>query len=82
MIKAGADIEAESDDQWRPIHYAVFFGHYAIVKVLVDAGADVGAMTLLGKTPLIIAKEKRMKVTEGEKNGHFLMLICALILSV
>ncbi len=31
------------------------------MKVLVDKGADVGAMTLLGKTPLIIAKEKRMK---------------------
>jgi ankyrin repeat protein len=45
----------------RPIHYATFFGHYGIVKALVDAGADVGAMTLLGKTPLIIAKEKRMK---------------------
>merc|ERR1711991_967069 len=57
----GTDIEAESDDQWRPIHYPTFFGHYGIVKALVDAGADVGAMTLLGKTPLIIAKEKRMK---------------------
>ena len=61
LLNAGADIEAESDDQWRPIHYAVFFGHYPIVKLLVDRGADVGAMTLLGKTPLIIAKEKRMK---------------------
>lgn len=61
LLKAGADIEAESDDQWRPIHYATFFGHYPIVRVLVEHGADVGAMTLLGKTPLIIAKEKRMK---------------------
>jgi ankyrin repeat protein len=61
LLKAGAELEAESDDQWRPLHYAVFFGHLEIVKLLLERGADVGAMTLLGKTPLIIAKEKRMR---------------------
>lgn len=61
LLDAKADIERKSDDQWRPLHYAVFFGHESIVKLLIERGADVQAMTLLGKTPLIIAKEKRMK---------------------
>lgn len=50
-----------SDDKWKPIHYAVFFGHLEIVELLLANGASVGCMTLLGKTPLIISKEKRMK---------------------
>ncbi len=58
LLNAGAQLEAESDDQWRPLHYAVFFGHLEIVTLLLERGADVGAMTLLGKTPLIIAKAR------------------------
>lgn len=61
LLDAGADMEACSEDQWRPLHYAVFFGHDLVVEELLKRGADTTAMTMLGKTPLIIAKEKRMK---------------------
>ena len=61
LLDAGADIEAESDEKWKPLHYAVFFGRELIVKLLLERGADTTACTLLGRSPYIIAKEKRMK---------------------
>jgi prolyl 4-hydroxylase len=43
-------------NKWQPIHEAVRAGHTAIVKYLVDMGADIGALTGSGSSPLWYAR--------------------------
>lgn len=47
-------INALAYDGWTPLHLAAFFGHHAAAKLLVDAGADVHAVSgnSLQNTPL------------------------------
>ncbi|XP_049941127.1 serine/threonine-protein phosphatase 6 regulatory ankyrin repeat subunit B-like [Schistocerca serialis cubense] len=37
-----------------PLHYAVARGHFKIMKVLIDAGADVNAVDADGRTPIFM----------------------------
>jgi ankyrin repeat protein len=54
-------INAVSYDGWTPLHLAAFFGHHAAAKMLVDAGADVSAVSSnsLKNTPLHAATAGR-----------------------
>ncbi|NEM05159.1 ankyrin repeat domain-containing protein [Geodermatophilus normandii] len=50
-------VERGGDDGWTPLHLAVAQGREDVVRVLVDAGADLGARTGSGRTPLHVAVE-------------------------
>ncbi len=41
LIDSGAHVNARDDSDWTPLHYAVFFGHREVVKLLIAAGADL-----------------------------------------
>lgn len=41
LLDAGADVEAVSDKGWTPLLMACYWKHTAIVKLLIDAGANV-----------------------------------------
>jgi ankyrin repeat protein len=43
-LDAGDNIEAPSPDGWPPLHLAAFFGHAAVVEMLLARGASVNAM--------------------------------------
>lgn len=40
LIERGADIERDSDDSGTPLMRAVFYGHEAIVRLLLESGAN------------------------------------------
>lgn len=49
-------LHVKDENDWQALHEAVREGHFEIVKYLVDMGADVGAVTSNGGTPLWWAK--------------------------
>ena len=58
LLAGGADVDAENDHsstRWTALHIASHGGHADVVRVLVDAGADVDKMDTDGWTPLYLA---------------------------
>lgn len=41
LLARGADFQAEDNDNWSPLLYAAKAGHFEIVQMLVDHGADI-----------------------------------------
>jgi hypothetical protein len=56
LAKNPAMVNTKSDRGWTLLHQEALAGSTATVKVLVDAGADVNAVTDHGMTPLGLAK--------------------------
>jgi ankyrin repeat protein len=54
-------VNARAYDGWTPLHLAAFFGHLEAARILLDAGADVDALSqnALGNTPLHAATAGR-----------------------
>ena len=50
-------VEREAEDGWTPVHLAVTCGRADVVRVLVEAGADLSARTERHRTPLHVALE-------------------------
>ena len=59
LILAGADLNTLGDEDWTlPIHSACGNGCMDIVRLLVDAGSDLGIVDMDGETPYTIASEE------------------------
>ena len=43
LIGAGADICAQTESGWQPLHFAALHGHAEMAKVLIEAGAKIDA---------------------------------------
>jgi len=52
-IEAGAEVNARDKDSWTPLHEACYDGHTGLVRLLIEAGADVNGDNW-GETPLHI----------------------------
>jgi len=65
LISKEADVEAANGDGWRPLHFASKFGQPECVRLLLEAGANVNAITNEGFTAIEIAiQNKRWPVVD------------------
>ncbi|MGZ4507939.1 MAG: ankyrin repeat domain-containing protein [Blastococcus sp.] len=55
----GVTVERDGQGGWTPLHLAVVDGHADVVRVLVEAGADLTARTEFNRTPLHVALQYR-----------------------
>lgn len=56
FVGAGADMEAAADeDSASPLNFAVGYGHIAVVRFLLESGADKQSQMKHGQTPLVLA---------------------------
>jgi ankyrin repeat protein len=72
LLAGGAAVNAYSTDGWTPLHLAAFFGHGAIVELLLAHGAEVGARSrnANANTPLHAALAGNHKIAAGLLIGH------------
>lgn len=71
-IKASVDVSCSDYDKRTPLHLAASEGHVAVVKALVDAGADVNAQDRWLRRPLDDANAPvviQLLVKEGAKRS-------------
>ena len=54
LLASGASVN-NAPMRWSALHYAVFAGHRAVAKSLLDRGADINARSTNGSTPLMMA---------------------------
>jgi ankyrin repeat protein len=55
LLKAGANIEATCQENFRPVHYACMYATHSEVSLLLNSGADCNTQTIIGETPLHLA---------------------------
>jgi len=51
-VAARADVNAAEKDGWTALHWAAMEGHTDVVRLLLQNGANVEAVTERGLTPL------------------------------
>ena len=54
LIEDNAEVNAVDGMKKTALHYAAPYGHFDVVKVVLQNGADVNAVTKLGETVLYI----------------------------
>jgi hypothetical protein len=62
LIKKGCVVNDKDFHSFYPIHYAVIYGWDRTVRALINAGADVNVMNVVGKTALHFAVEYKRYV--------------------
>ena len=55
LLKAGADINALTEDGWTPLHSACRWNRAACVEILLNWGSNVNKPTVGNQTPLHLA---------------------------
>ena len=63
-MDSGADVNARDEAGDTPLHYAAYFGELAVIRLLVERGADVSALNSYGRTPRSWGRFKTRAVEE------------------
>lgn len=56
LVKCGCIIDAKDEDEITPIMLAVYFRHVEVMRILIDAGADLCSVNSQGKSPIFYVK--------------------------
>ncbi len=52
LIEEGTDVNAQDNEGWTALMWALEYGHTEVVKLLIEEGADVNAQSNSGETAL------------------------------
>ncbi|KAH9022812.1 ankyrin repeat-containing domain protein [Lactarius hengduanensis] len=63
LLDHGANVHAEDEDKWTPLHLASFKGNTETVRLLLDRGANADSKNKDGRSPLHEASSKGRKNT-------------------
>ncbi|GAA5907572.1 hypothetical protein JCM8208_000004 [Rhodotorula glutinis] len=58
LVARGVALDKEDRNGYTALHFAALYGRVNIARQLLDAGADVRALTRAGKTPLEVAQDR------------------------
>ena len=58
LLNFGADVDAQEEEGYTPLHFAVAGGHTRVLAMLLAAGADVNAPDATARTPLHLAADE------------------------
>lgn len=58
LLRAGADPSLPRADGWTPLMHAAYEGNPQLLRLLLDAGADAGAVKPDGETALAVARRR------------------------
>ena len=61
LLDAGANVNESDTNGWSSLHWASYHGLTNVAQILLRAGADVNAETLLGETSLSLAYNEYVK---------------------
>lgn len=65
LLRARANVNQLERDGWTALHFAAAYGHIAIARLLIEAGADVTIKNNVGLTPIDVAKQnKKIEILE------------------
>jgi ankyrin repeat protein len=67
LLKHGADVNAQRDDLWTPLHQAFDIEELGVAQILLDHGADVNSRTGDGQAPLHLLS--RREASQREDDG-------------
>jgi ankyrin repeat protein len=67
LLEHGADVNAQRDDLWTPLHLALHAGEHTVARMLPDHQADVNARDDDGHAPLHLLS--RWEAQHGEEDG-------------
>jgi len=69
LLAAGADVQQADDEGQTPLMLAAAYGHVALVRTLLEMGADAGAVDHVDRTALARAAESLANVTRDDEDG-------------
>ena len=66
LLKAGADPNARTANNWTPLHGVAKWGRPETIRVLLDSGADPAAVNDMGETPFDLVGNNTRVLESGE----------------
>lgn len=70
FLRRGADPNVLDSQFWTPLHYAVYGNHLEVIKVLLEAGANMHLKNIDQKTPAMLAqRDSGREIVDIFSNG-------------
>jgi ankyrin repeat protein len=69
FLRRGADPNVIDSQHWTPLHYAVSGNHLEVVKILIEANANIHLKDLKEMTPAMVAQRSSKEIADIFSNG-------------